>query len=68
MEGSVAVWLPGQGLVERLMKLAADLGVSGVRILDQQIALTAFENGAHEIWTHDREFVTLPGRQVTDPL
>ena len=68
MDAGAAVWLPGPGFVERLMKLAADLEVSGVRIFDLQIALTAFENGAHDIWTHDREFVALPGLRVTDPL
>jgi hypothetical protein len=48
--------------------LAVDLKVSGVRILDLQIDLTAFEQGAHELWTHDAAFVRIPGLGVRDPL
>ena len=50
-----AIWLPGPGFGERLMQVARDLDVSGPRIFDLQIALTAFEGGATEIWTHDAE-------------
>jgi len=42
--------------------------VQGPRIFDLQIALTAFENGATEIWTHDRNFLSLPGLRVRDPF
>ena len=38
------------------------------RLFDLQIALTAVENGAREIWTHDRNFLSLPGLRVRDPL
>jgi predicted nucleic acid-binding protein len=62
------VWLPGAGFAERLMQLACDLDVSGVRVFDLQIALTAFENGASEIWTHDADFVRVPGLRIVDPI
>ena len=34
----------------------------------REIGLTAFDNGAHELWTHDRRFVRLPGLRVRDPI
>lgn len=37
-------------------------------ILDLQIARTARDNGATEIWTHDRAFPAIPGLRVVDPL
>jgi len=67
-DGGLRVWTPGIGFGERLWQLAADLKVTGVRIFDLQIALTSFESGAHEIWTHDAAFVSLPGLRVRDPL
>jgi predicted nucleic acid-binding protein len=51
-----------------LLQTAAELGVSGPRIFDLQIALTAFEGGATELWTHDGSFITVPGLRVFDPL
>ncbi len=63
------VWLPGPGFGERLLQTACDLGVNGgPRVFDLQIALTAFEGGATEIWTHDAGFITVPGLRVHDPL
>ncbi len=50
------------------MELAAALRVQGPRIFDLQIALTAFDNGAAEVWTHDSHFVGFPGVRVHDPL
>ena len=67
-DAGAAVWLPHEGFWERLLRLAAGLAVPGRRVFDPQIALTAFENGASEIWTHDANFVTLPGLLVHDPL
>jgi predicted nucleic acid-binding protein len=64
----MTIWLPGVGFAERLTRLAIDLGVSGVRMFDLQIALTAAENGAHEIWTHDAAFVRVPSLRIRDPL
>jgi len=68
LEAGAAVWMPQQGFWERLARLAADLHVQGPRIFDLQIALTAFENGASELWTRDRSFVAFPGLVIQDPL
>jgi hypothetical protein len=50
------------------MRHACDLKIQGRRIFDLQIALASLEAGATEIWTHDRNFVSLPGLPVKDPL
>jgi predicted nucleic acid-binding protein len=44
------------------------LKIAGARVFDLQIALIALENGATEIWSHDRAFAGVPGLQVRDPL
>lgn len=62
------LWAAGPGFAERLLNVAVELRLQGVRIFDLQIALTAFDNGATEIWTHDRQFISLPGLRVVDPL
>ena len=62
------IWLPGPGFADRLLQVAGDLGVSGPRVFDLQIALVAFEGGATELWTHDKAFVKIPGLAVRDPL
>ena len=67
-DGEMHVWAPGVGFDERLLHLATDLAISGTRIFDLQIALTAFEHGASELWTHDRGFTKLPGLRLIDPL
>lgn len=67
-EAGCTIWSPGRGFWERLTRLAGDLGVQGMRVYDLQIGLTAFDNGATEIWTHDRGFVGFPGLVVRDPL
>ena len=61
-------WVPGLGFAERLLGVGEDLNVRGRRIFDLHIALTAFENGAREMWTHDREFLLLPGLRLRFPL
>jgi uncharacterized protein len=61
-------WTPGAGFGLRLAQLAADLNVSGNRISDLQIALCSFEGGATELWSHDRDFVAVPGLRLVDPL
>src|SRR5262249_11023821 len=48
--------------------VSSDLGVSGVRVFDLQIAIRAFEGGAGELWTHDAGFLRVPGLRVRDPL
>ena len=67
-EGPGILWMPREPFWTRLVQIATDLGVRGARIYDLQIALTAFDNGAVEIWTHDEAFGTLPGLRVHDPL
>jgi toxin-antitoxin system PIN domain toxin len=62
------VWVPGAGLAGRLAHIAAERGVGGPRIFDLQIALTAFEGGATELWTTDAQFVRVVGLRVVNPL
>jgi uncharacterized protein len=62
------IWLPLEGFASRFLKLAVDLGVTGHRIFDLQIGLIALEHGAREIWTHDRNFLRLPGLRVVEAL
>ena len=62
------IWLPGPGFGDRLLQLATDLDVIGARVFDLQIALTAFEGGATDLWTHDARFVKVPGLRLHDPL
>jgi hypothetical protein len=59
---------PGPAFADRLLQTAIDLGVSGARVFDLQIALCALDGGATELWTHDRRFVKLPGLIINDPL
>lgn len=62
------LWSPREAFASRLFQLAADLDVAGPRIFDLQIALTALDNGATQIWTHDAHFVRVPGLRVVYPL
>ena len=62
------IWMPGAGFALRLTRLAEDLSVSGPRIFDLQIALTAFEAGAAELWTADRGFTSVPELPVIYPF
>ncbi len=66
--GGARLWMPADSFWERLLQLAADLRVQGPRVFDLQIGLTAFDNGATEIWTHDARFVAPPGLRVKDPI
>lgn len=67
-EAGVEVLAPGPSFGERLAQLAVDLGVSGVRVFDLQIGLCALDGGAAELWSHDRNFVRIPGLMTRDPL
>jgi hypothetical protein len=67
-DAGAETWEPGPGFGARLTQLAADLGVSGPRVFDLQIALTSFECGATEVWTADARFVKLPGLRLHNPL
>jgi hypothetical protein len=68
VEAAANLWMPQQGFWGRLTQLAADLDIRGPRVFDLQIALTASDNGADEIWTHDSHFVAIPGVRIHDPL
>ena len=52
----------------QLRRQDTELDVAGARVFDLQIALTAFENGAAELWTHDQGFTRVPGLRFVDPL
>jgi predicted nucleic acid-binding protein len=67
-EAGAALWIPGEDFWDRLVELAGRLEVRGPRVFDLQIGLTAFDNGAVEIWTHDSRFAAFPGLRVHDPL
>lgn len=67
-QAEVRLWMPAEGFAERFLKAAADLSIAGPRVFDLQIGLIAVENGADEIWTHDRNFLKLRGLRVYDPL
>jgi hypothetical protein len=51
-----------------LVAVAAQKQVYGVRIFDLQIGLIAADNGATEMWSHDRQFVAPSRMKVFDPL
>lgn len=68
VKAGAQIWLPGPGFGDRLLQVASDLDVVGPRVFDLQIALTAFEGGATELWTHDAGFVKVPGLRLHDPL
>jgi hypothetical protein len=62
------LFYPRSGAMVRLCKLAVQLDVQGPRIFDLQIGLTCLEAGAREIWSHDRNFIAVPGLVVADPF
>ncbi len=68
VKAGALIWLPGPGFGDRLLQVATDLEVVGPRVFDLQIALTAFEGGATDLWTHDTRFVKIPGLRLHDPL
>ncbi|MGH9466538.1 MAG: type II toxin-antitoxin system VapC family toxin [Terriglobales bacterium] len=62
------IWLPRSGFAFRLPQSAQQYGIHGRRIFDWQIALMALENGATELWTHDRGFCAPGALRIFDPL
>ena len=68
VKAGAQIWLPGPGFGDRLLQVATDLEVVGPRVFDLQIALTAFEGGATDLWTHDTRFVKIPGLRLHDPV
>jgi predicted nucleic acid-binding protein len=67
-QGGAELWQPGPVFGRRLLQLATERRIRGSHIHDLQIALTAFDNGATEIWSHDQSFASVPGLPVRDPL
>jgi uncharacterized protein len=67
-DADAQIWLPREGFDQRLIQRGSELRVSGPRIFDLTVALTAFEAGASEIWTHDFGFLSLPGLRTVFPL
>lgn len=67
-EAGGRIWTPGERFRERLLALAERLDVRGPRLFDLEIALTALDAGASEIWTLDGRFVTAPGLTVRRPF
>ncbi|MGA2441565.1 MAG: PIN domain-containing protein [Tepidisphaeraceae bacterium] len=67
-QAQVQIWLPSDGFAHRFLQSAANLAVVGPRVFDLLIGMIALEHGADEIWTHDRNFLKLPGLRVFDPL
>lgn len=68
IEAGARIILPGRGFHEELLRRACELNLHGPRIFDLQIAVMAHAAGAREIWTHDRNFVTIPGLKKHDPI
>ncbi len=68
LDAGAQIWLPGADFGQRLIQAGSDLHISGPRIFDLAIALTAFESGARELWTHDLGFVSIPGLRTVFPL
>lgn len=67
-DGHGQIWLPSHGFTERAIHLATTLNITGARFFDLLIGLIAIENGAHTLWTHDTNFLKLPGLKVADPI
>jgi predicted nucleic acid-binding protein len=67
-DGNGQIFLPSHGFTDRLMHAAEALNIIGARFFDLQIGLIAIENGAHTLWTHDANFLKIPGLKITDPL
>lgn len=67
-QAGMTIWTPDADFADRLLERAVRISVGGARIFDLQIALIAAENGAREIWTHDRNFLPLAGMRIHDPL
>jgi hypothetical protein len=67
-DSGLAVLFPDDRTADRLLSLARQTKVQGKRVYDLQIALIARDNGVTEFWTHDADFIRLPGLRVVDPL
>jgi predicted nucleic acid-binding protein len=68
VEAGARLLSPAPTAGRRILETAGRLGVVGPRVFDLQIAVTALDHGATELWSHDHGFVTLPGLRLVDPL
>jgi predicted nucleic acid-binding protein len=51
-----------------VIAIPTNLRVYAHRAAPAEIAAIAHENGARELWSHDRHFRTVPGLRVVDPI
>jgi predicted nucleic acid-binding protein len=68
VEAGARLLSPAPTAGQRILEAAERLGIVGPRVFDLQIAVTALDHGATELWSHDQGFVTLPGLRLVDPL
>lgn len=68
LDAGARLLAPGTAHGQRILEAADRLGIVGPRVFDLQIAITALDHGATELWSHDRGFVTLPGLRLVDPI
>jgi predicted nucleic acid-binding protein len=66
-EAGAVVATPRPGMHERLLRVAVESEVTGRRIFDLEITLTAYEAGAIEIWSLDRRFASHPQLPAREP-
>jgi len=62
------VFTPTPQTAEHVTDLAVSLDIRGHRIFDLQIAQVCVEAGVRELWSHDKNFVAVPGLPIRDPL
>lgn len=67
-ELGAVVFTPGPGFEVRLTTTARQLKASGHHIFDIQIALMALDQGAAQLWTHDKSMLRVPGLKYSDPI
>lgn len=68
VEAGARLLSPAPAAVPRVLEAAERMGITGPRIFDLQVAVTALDHGATEMWSRDQRFVTLPGLRLVDPL
>ena len=62
------VFCPTSKTAAQVADLAVSLDIRGPRIFDLQIAQICTEAGVRELWSHDKNFVTVSGLELRDPL
>lgn len=67
-EAGARLLSPGPAAALRILEAAERLAITGSGVFDLQVAVTALDHGATEMWSSDRRFVTLPGLRLVDPL